>query len=74
MNKTFFNFEPGEESRGDSYSVKYDVELFSRKFSKSKMCNSQTTLHSEQITFYHLTHHDFKLHHPTLPNHLQTRF
>ena len=28
MNKIIFNFEPEEESRGDSYSVKYDVELF----------------------------------------------
>ena len=34
MNKTFFNFEPGEESRGDSYSVKYDVELFFQKILK----------------------------------------
>ena len=53
MNKIIFNFEPGEESRGDSYSVKYDVELFPEN---SKKCVIIKQLYTQNKSLFTISH------------------
>ena len=54
MNKIIFNFEPGEESRGDSYSVKYDVELFPENSQKCVIIKQLYTQNKSLFTISHI--------------------